>query len=235
MYLSEKCLPFKLALITQSYGLLDEVQNSCTWHFYEVADVRDEVWERMLFPWCFLFHEPFSGCSPPSIPALSLCLFPSTDLNNETRVFCLLAVPLYIAAVLGSPVSVSQDFTAQRRRRWILFLLSNVTLIESQQARSSGFLSSSSPSIFFPPSPFLRESLHLVVLWALWCGTSCKVSVNNEISTSENKGNKFSSTRGAKTERLCESGETISPMTVNVEQETSPNLCALILGNAEPD
>lgn len=41
MHLSEKCPPFKLALIAQSYGLLDGVQNSCTWHFYEVW-----IWER---------------------------------------------------------------------------------------------------------------------------------------------------------------------------------------------
>lgn len=55
MHLSEQRLPFKLALIAWSYGLLDGVQNSYTWHFYEVVIEREEVWKRMLFVVLFYF------------------------------------------------------------------------------------------------------------------------------------------------------------------------------------
>lgn len=98
------------------------------------------------------------------------------------------------------------------------FLVSNVTLIESQEWGSG----------------FLWELLYHVMFWALWCGMSCKVSVNKTFK-SEKKRNIFPDVRCA--ERYCrhssfkkQSDETLSPMAINVEKEIFSNLCALILG-----
>lgn len=60
MHLSEQRLPFKLALIAWSYGLLDGVQNSYTWHFYEVV-IGQRKCGKECFLWCFLFHELFDN------------------------------------------------------------------------------------------------------------------------------------------------------------------------------
>lgn len=61
-----------------------------------------------------------------SSPALLLCLFIPFDLNNETPVFCLLAVLLYTVVAREECLdnqSLSQRTLLHRRRRWIFFFL----------------------------------------------------------------------------------------------------------------
>lgn len=98
MNLSEKCFTFMLALIAQSYGLLDGVQNSSAWYFCEVPR-WDGKCGKERFSWCFLFHEVFCDFGPDTIYPCPFTLFiHSYDLNNGTPMFCLLAVLLFFIA-----------------------------------------------------------------------------------------------------------------------------------------
>lgn len=178
MNLSEKCFTFMLALIAQSYGLLDGVQNSSAWYFCEVPR-WDGKCGKERFSWCFLFHEVFCDFGPDTIYPCPFTLFiHSYDLNNGTPMFCLLAVLLFFIAAEEECLDYQP---LSQRTLWtviiFLFFLSiflkknkknNVTLMESQDRASR----------------FLGETPYWVMFWALWCGVSCKVSVKNKTSKS---------------------------------------------------
>lgn len=155
MNLSEKCFTFMLALIAQSYGLLDGVQNSSAWYFCEVPR-WDGKCGKEHFSWCFLFHEVFCDFGPDTIYPCPFTLFiHSYDLNNGTPMFCLLAVLLFFIAAEEECLDYQP---LSQRTLWtviiFLFFLSifkkktkknNVTLMESQD-RASRFLGETSKS-----------------------------------------------------------------------------------------
>lgn len=125
--------------------------------------------------------------------------------------------------VLGSPVAVTKDFTARRRRRWkhfSFFFSSNVTLIDNHETGVQDFSWSHHAALCFE---------HFDVV----CHVRCQLTIR--LPNQEKEKNIFPDSRC--TERHCrhssfkqQSDEMLSPMTINVEQEISSKLCALILG-----
>lgn len=79
-----------------SYGLLDGVQNSCTWHFYE--DRKGSAGKNaFLGVFYFMSFSVTLGKTTHSRAlTLSLLSVHACDLNNENPVFCLLAMLGYI-------------------------------------------------------------------------------------------------------------------------------------------
>lgn len=213
MNLSEKCFTFMLALIAQSYGLLDGVQNSSAWYFCEVPR-WDGKCGKEHFSWCFLFHEVFCDFGPDTIYPCPFTLFiHSYDLNNGTPMFCLLAVLLFFIAAEEECLDYQP---LSQRTLWtvIIFLFFLSIFLKKKKNKTM--------------SPWWNHKIGL---------QDFSGRLPNLKKKRRKKRNIFPDFRckGTISFSKQQSDELYSQMTINVEQEISSKLCALIFSEHRPD